>query len=141
MLFRSYEEVGIVIAPETGGEIEEAVGDASRFGMSVEYIVQDEPLGLAHAVLTAGRFPGSRSFVMSPGDNLLQGGRSDRSDAPRVGQGCRCRAAPCAPTRGAKRLTLRLARADTGYDVQIVATASIDGLTVTSASKRIAVRP
>lgn len=53
----------------------------------------------------------------------------------------RCRAAACVPIRGAIRLTLRLTRADTGHDVQIVATASIDGLTVTSASKRIAVRP
>src|ERR1700740_204288 len=50
------EDVGIVIAPETGAEIEHAVGDGSRFGVRVSYIVQDEPLGLAHAVLTAEEF-------------------------------------------------------------------------------------
>ena len=71
------EQVGIVIAPETGAEIEAAAGDGSRFGVRVHYIVQDEPLGLAHAVLTAEPFLKESAFVMYLGDNLLQGGIAD----------------------------------------------------------------
>jgi glucose-1-phosphate thymidylyltransferase len=69
-------DLGIVIAPSTGEDIREAVGDGSAFGASVTYIVQNEPAGLAHAALTAEDYLAGSPFVMYLGDNLLRDGIS-----------------------------------------------------------------
>jgi glucose-1-phosphate thymidylyltransferase len=66
-------EVGIIVS-EAGSDIEAAVGDGSKLGMHVTYIVQDHPRGLAHAVLIARDFLGDDPFVMYLGDNLVIGG-------------------------------------------------------------------
>ncbi len=65
------KEVGIVVG-ETGDEVRRAVGDGSDWGVSVTYLPQEAPLGLAHAVLIARDFLGDDDFVMYLGDNLLK---------------------------------------------------------------------
>ena len=64
-------DVAIIISPETGRAIRESVGDGRQWQFRIEYIVQDQPLGLAHAVKIGHPFLGQDPFVMYLGDNLI----------------------------------------------------------------------
>jgi glucose-1-phosphate thymidylyltransferase len=55
-------------------EIRQAVGDGSRFGLEVEYLEQEAPLGLAHAVKISEQYMAGEPFVMYLGDNLIKDG-------------------------------------------------------------------
>jgi len=78
-------DVGIVVG-ETRKEIIQSVGDGSRWGLNVTYIHQEEPLGLAHAVLVSEGFLKDDTFVMYLGDNLIKDGIKGIVDTYRAGR-------------------------------------------------------
>lgn len=67
-------DVGVVLGNKGRTEIQEFLGDGSQLGIDVTYIVQGEPLGIAHAVGCAESFIGDDNFVVVLGDNILKEG-------------------------------------------------------------------
>jgi len=67
-------EIGVVLGNKGRQEIQNYLGDGSDFGVEITYIVQGEPLGLAHAVGCAKDFVGDDSFVVYLGDDLMREG-------------------------------------------------------------------
>lgn len=65
------KEIGIVVG-ETGQEVMSTVGDGGRWQVRIEYIPQEAPLGLAHAIKISRRFLGDDPFLMYLGDNILK---------------------------------------------------------------------
>jgi glucose-1-phosphate thymidylyltransferase len=66
-------QVGIITNQE-GKEVKEALGDGGMWGLAIEYIPQEEPLGLAHVVKISQKFIGDDSFIFYLGDNMVVGG-------------------------------------------------------------------
>ncbi len=66
-------DIGIITG-DTAAQVIEAVGDGSAFGAHVTYLPQAQPLGLAHAIITARDWLGDAPFCMFLGDNFLKGG-------------------------------------------------------------------
>jgi glucose-1-phosphate thymidylyltransferase len=69
----SIRDIGIVLGPINEG-VKELIGDGSSFGLSVTYISQPEPRGLAHALLISENFLRGEPFLMYLGDNLIKQG-------------------------------------------------------------------
>ena len=67
-------EIAIVVSPSTQEAFEAHLGDGTRHGLHLRYIVQHEPKGLAHAVQCAEPFIGKDAFLLYLGDNLVQHG-------------------------------------------------------------------
>ena len=64
------EEVGVIVSPETGDQIKQSIS-GEPWAFRTTYILQEEPLGLAHTVKVARHFLADEPFVMYLGDNLI----------------------------------------------------------------------
>jgi glucose-1-phosphate thymidylyltransferase len=67
-------DIGVVLGEKGRDDIQAFLGDGSKFDVDITYIVQGEPLGLAHAAGCAREFVGDDDFVMYLGDNILKQG-------------------------------------------------------------------
>lgn len=70
-------EIGVILGNKGREAIQELLGDGSKYGVDITYIVQGNPLGLAHAAGCAREFVGDDDFVMYLGDNILKSGVTD----------------------------------------------------------------
>ncbi|MBC8527480.1 MAG: glucose-1-phosphate thymidylyltransferase [Candidatus Cloacimonetes bacterium] len=64
-------EIGLIVGYKME-IIREVVGNGSQLGAKIEYIVQNEPKGLAHAVKMGQSFIGSEPFMVFLGDNIFE---------------------------------------------------------------------
>lgn len=72
------KQVGVTYNP---GGLEEAkayLGDGSKWGLEITYILQEKPAGLANIVQVAEPFVGGESFVLHLGDNIFVDGIKDQ---------------------------------------------------------------
>ncbi|MEM4268201.1 MAG: glucose-1-phosphate thymidylyltransferase [Candidatus Woesearchaeota archaeon] len=69
------KDIGIIVGPNKE-QVKATVGNGVRWGedVSITFIEQDFPGGLAHCVMIAKNFLGNDKFVMYLGDNMLKGG-------------------------------------------------------------------
>lgn len=70
-------DIGVVLGNKGRTAIQEFLGDGSTFGVDITYIIQGNPLGLAHAAGCARNFVGDDDFVIYLGDNILKQGIQD----------------------------------------------------------------
>ena len=64
-----FREIGVIVS-ERDADLRKVVGDGSRWGIKIEYIVQTELMGLGSAVMSAREYVGEDPFLVYLGDNI-----------------------------------------------------------------------
>jgi glucose-1-phosphate thymidylyltransferase len=67
-------DIAVILGLNGREQVMEKLGDGSQFGVTITYIDQGEPLGIAHAVACAEDFMAGDPFVVYLGDNILKQG-------------------------------------------------------------------
>lgn len=67
-------EVLIITTPRDNETFKELLGDGKKWGMHIEYQIQEKPNGLAEAFIIGENFIGNSNVALILGDNMFYGG-------------------------------------------------------------------
>lgn len=73
LMLAGIREIAIITTPHDSDQFQRALGDGSQWGLSLEYIEQPSPDGLAQAYLLAEDFLAGAPSAMVLGDNIFFG--------------------------------------------------------------------
>ncbi len=73
LMLSGIRDIAIVSTPDAIPAIEQLLGDGKRWGLSFEYLIQDQPRGIADAFRVAEDFIGDANTGLILGDNIIHG--------------------------------------------------------------------
>ncbi len=73
LMLAGIREILIISTAQDTRRIEQVLGDGSRFGLSLRYIVQAKPEGIAQAFLIGEKFLDGTPCALVLGDNIFYG--------------------------------------------------------------------
>lgn len=73
LLLAGMSEILVITTPDDEASFQKALGDGSRFGITLQYAVQKSPDGLAQAFSIGADFIGDQPVALILGDNLFYG--------------------------------------------------------------------
>ncbi|MFJ9364142.1 glucose-1-phosphate thymidylyltransferase RfbA [Nocardia sp. NPDC101769] len=73
LMLAGIRDILVITTPEDADAFTRLLGDGSRFGVSISYVVQPEPDGLARAFVLGADHIGAESAALVLGDNIFHG--------------------------------------------------------------------
>jgi len=73
LMLAGIREILLISTPEHLPFYQRLLGDGRSWGLRLDYMVQDKPIGLAHAFILGRKFVGQDRVALILGDNLFYG--------------------------------------------------------------------
>ena len=73
LIMAGIREILVITTPEDQSQFQRLLGDGSQFGLSLEYVAQARPEGIAQAFVLGADFIGDESVALILGDNIFHG--------------------------------------------------------------------
>lgn len=73
LMLAGIQDIAIITTPDDQDSFARLLGDGSRFGISLNYLIQPNPDGLAQAFIIGESFIGCESVCLALGDNIFYG--------------------------------------------------------------------
>ena len=73
LMLAGIKEVLLISTPEDISSYKKLLGDGKKYGINIDYAVQDEPKGLAQSFIIGSEFIGSDNVSLVLGDNIFYG--------------------------------------------------------------------
>jgi glucose-1-phosphate thymidylyltransferase len=73
LMLAGIRDIILISTPQDSNSFQKLLGDGSRFGISINYLVQDKPSGIAESFLLCAEFIVGEKCALILGDNLFYG--------------------------------------------------------------------
>lgn len=73
LMIAGIRDILIITTPESIDQFKQLLGDGSKWGISLQYAIQENPNGLAEAFIIGEEFIGNDNVCLVLGDNILYG--------------------------------------------------------------------
>jgi glucose-1-phosphate thymidylyltransferase len=73
LMLSGVREILLITTPHDQEAFRRLLGDGARLGLALSYVVQERPIGLAHAFILGREFVGRERVVLALGDNIFYG--------------------------------------------------------------------
>ena len=73
LMLSGIKDILIITTPQDNNNYKKLLGDGSKFGINLEYAIQERPEGLAQAFIIGREFIGKNNVALILGDNIFYG--------------------------------------------------------------------
>lgn len=89
LILSGVEDIAVIVSEDTSAAFYNLLGDGSKLGLEISYVIQKHPRGIPEALILCEDFVKGHSVVLALGDNIFHGPGLGRQLSMPIGKGAK----------------------------------------------------